>query len=349
MPDASRYARTSGSELINISEVDPAARYARGPYSCLACGHVLVPALGRTRKHHFKHKAGRPVDCLHETYLHQLAKMTLFTALSDAIHLGHPYYLIQYRDSVCDYFEDSFRVTCTNREMPSPQDLTTKFDRVDMEKGIDGFVADILLSSSRTSDQILLEIEVNHSCDDKKLSSGLSIVEIKVRSEADIERLKRGLDATSGSVWCYNQPPLGPVRQRCTTPCKATGLALLLYRNGKLWFTELDLATHEKITSDHYLAASNIIDPKTSYGPRGWPTIRVHLKDFMIRQAFQDGRHVRSCMLCRNNGGRVSDHEIYCDAKDRKEWMSSSAIGCEAYWPADSAEEAEHLFENKVK
>ena len=50
----------------------------QGPYTCLPCGHLMVPALGRTRKHHFKHKAGRPADCHNETYLHQLAKMTPF-------------------------------------------------------------------------------------------------------------------------------------------------------------------------------------------------------------------------------------------------------------------------------
>jgi hypothetical protein len=100
-PDASRHVQTVDGDLIEVSDIDPAARYARGPYTCLGCGHLMVPALGRTRKHHFKHKAGRPADCDNETYLHQLAKMALFSALSEAIRTGRSYWLTRDRPATC--------------------------------------------------------------------------------------------------------------------------------------------------------------------------------------------------------------------------------------------------------
>ncbi|QFT61825.1 hypothetical protein [Roseivivax sp. THAF30] len=349
MPDTNRYACASTGQVINITDVDPSARYALGPYTCLACDHVMVPALGRTRRHHFKHKAGRPASCLNETYLHQLAKMTLFAALSDAIRLGRPYNLVQNRKSVCDRYADQFGLICTRQSMPAPRDLAARYDRVALEAGIDGYAADILLSSSRTAEAMLLEIAVTHPCDEEKISSGLEIIEITVRGEDEIEALAQGLDAVSGRVQHHNPAQLDPVEKCCTEPCSATGLALLLYRNGKPWYAEPDLAAHEEITADPQLETSTMVDPRISYEQRRWSEIRDPLKAFMIAQAFEHGRHVRSCMLCWNNGGRVNDHDIYCDAKDRKVWMSSSAVGCPSYWPAETADEAERLFDSKVR
>jgi hypothetical protein len=40
-PDASRYVLTNEGNLIDISNVSPDDRYAQGPYSCLASGHLM--------------------------------------------------------------------------------------------------------------------------------------------------------------------------------------------------------------------------------------------------------------------------------------------------------------------
>jgi competence CoiA-like predicted nuclease len=119
MADASRYALSPTGTLVCISDVDADDRYAHGPYSCLACDHVMVPELGRVRKHHFKHKAGRPVDCLNETYLHQLAKKTLFEAINNAMVSGQEYLLIRHRDIICDHYAEQHNIVCTNQQMPA--------------------------------------------------------------------------------------------------------------------------------------------------------------------------------------------------------------------------------------
>lgn len=344
MPDASRYVMSSCGTLVCISDVDAADRYAHGPYSCLACGHIMVPALGRVRKHHFKHKAGRPADCLHETYLHQLAKKILYEAISGAMVAGQQYPLIRSRDIVCDHYAEPHGITCTNQQLPFPEDLAARYDRIDIEKGVNGFVADILLSSIATGETILLEIVVTHHCDDAKIASGLAIVEIMIRNEDDIEQLKRGLDATSGSVQYHNATPLSPIHQNCTAPCGASGLALLLYRNGKAWYSEVPLGADGYITSDPQLETYEVVDPKIGRGNRNWSTIKASLGEFIIRQAYDAGKFVRSCMLCQHNGGRANDNDIYCMAKGCKMWMSSSATTCDAYFPPPTSDDARELL-----
>lgn len=342
LPDASRYVRTGEGDLIDVCEVNPDDRYARGPYTCIACNHLMVPALGRARKHHFKHKAGRPADCYNETYLHQLAKMTLFSVLSEAIRTGQPYWLTRDRPVVCFYYQEPFGLSCTAQRAPYGTDLATMFDQVAVEAGVGGFIADILLSSSRSDARMLLEIAVTHPCDENKTSSGLPIIEIGILNEEAANRLRDGIDAASRHTRCHNLPSPDTAPHLCTTPCTAQGLALLLYQSGKAWYSELRIGTPDEvqILSDPNLLVHAIVDVKLGDPTRPWQTVRDHLGAFMIQQAFEDNRIIRSCLFCRNNGGRVDNHDAYCEAKDRKVWMSSSAIGCADYDPAGDGDEA---------
>ncbi len=302
----------------------------------------MVPALGRTRKHHFKHKAGRPVDCHNETYLHHLAKMVLFSALRDAIQMSHPYWFSRDRPVICSYYQERFGVSCTGQRAPYGTDLAAMFDRVELEAGVDGFVADILLSSSKSGARMLLEIAVTHPCDEPKISSGLPIIEISILSEDAANSLREGINAASGGTLCHNLPSPEAAPHLCTTPCHATGLALLLYKNGKAWYSEpaIENESPGQIQSDPHLVTHEIVDFQLGDRTRPWRTVLEHLGVFMIRQAFERGRPVKSCLLCLNNGGRVNDHDIYCVAKARNVWMSSSAIGCTDYDPADDDNDA---------
>lgn len=166
----------------------------------------------------------------------------------------------------------------------------------------------------------------------------------KISTEDHIEQLKRGIDATLGSVQYHNAKKLSPIKQDCTTPCSATGLALLLYRNGKAWYSEVPLGTDEYVTSDLHLVTYELTDPKLGRGDRQWSTIEASLGDFIIRQMYEMGQNVRSCLVCEHNGGRVNDKDIYCMANGRNMWMSSSATTCNSYSPPSSVSEARLFF-----
>lgn len=347
--DASRFVRAVDGGLIDVSEISSEDRYARGPYTCLACGHLMVPALGRTRKHHFNHKAGRPADCHGETYLHQLAKLALYTGLSAAMREGLPYPLTRAQPVICSYYEDAFGLACTGKRAALETDLAAMFDRVEMEAGAGGFVADVLLSSRASGERMLLEVAVSHSCDEEKIASGLPIVEIDIRSEEAAARLARGIDTTSGWTRCHNLHDPEPVPHRCTTPCTATALVALLYENGKVWYSETEIGKEKELLSDLRLVAHEVVDVRLGRPSRTWAEIVDYLGPFMIRHAFKVHRPVRSCLLCWNNGGRVNEHDIFCMAKNSLVWMSSSASGCSDYEPAADAEEAEQLLDGQVR
>mgnify|MGYP001627753691 CR=1 FL=1 len=343
-PDQSRFVRAVDGSLVDVSEIDPHDRHAKGPYSCLACGHIMVPALGRVRKHHFKHKAGRPPDCHRESYLHQLAKMTLYTALRSAMREDRPYWLTRERPAICSHYLDELGLTCTGKTAPFQVDLAAMFDRVEMEAGAGGFVADVLLSSTASGARMLLEVAVSHPCDAEKIASGLQIIEIEIGSEEAAARLAHGIDATGGTAICHNLPDPEPAPYLCSSPCTATALIALLYSSGKVWYAEAAIGGEAEILSDPHLAAHEIVE--VALGHQGWTQAEImgHLKAFMTRLAFEEGRSVRSCLMCWNNGGRANEHDIHCIAKGRRVWMSSSASGCTDYEPAADPEDAERLF-----
>jgi hypothetical protein len=349
MRDASRYTKSADGGLIDICTVDPGNRYARGPYRCLSCGHLMVPALGRTRKHHFKHKAGRPGNCVDETYLHQLGKLTLFNALSDAIKNKKRFPLTRPQSIICDRNAAEFGITCTSRTHIFVDNLARRFDSIEMEKGVAGFIADLLLTSSDTDDKLLLEIVVTHQSEQEKISSGLSIVEIEIKNEDDIETLKVGIDTTSANVKCYNLPALEGVPQRCIDPCDMPCVLFLLYDSGKAWFSRTSSRSVAELTSDPRLITWEIVDAQNSDGVRDQLPLLDPFKRFIVDQRFQHHRDVRSCMLCQYNGGQRNAHDIHCNDRDRSVWMSSSACGCPSYLPATDAEEAMLLLDNNLK
>jgi hypothetical protein len=343
-PDKSKYVRGADGNLVGIDEVSPENRYARGPYKCLSCDHLMVPALGSQRAHHFKHKAERPIDCLRETYLHELAKLTVFSAISDAMKYGSPYYIRRLAPAECDHFKAEFGFDCTSRQLPAQFDLTTQFDRVEMERGAKGYIADVLLSSSRTDDVLAIEIAVTHPCELEKIKSGLSIIEINLRAEDQIDKLRKGIDTTSSGITTHNLMALDVVKQRCVEPCSATVLMFLLYNSGKAWYAEPVLAEVREITSDPRLVTWEFGGVLRAGMQRSEQSVRRSLGDFMFRQKYEFGREVRSCLLCGHNGGRLNQNDIFCAERGSAVWMSSSATGCGTYWPTLDFEEAKALL-----
>ena len=70
-------------------------------------------------------------------------------------------------------------------------DLKKHYDKCKEETSHGGFVADLLLASSENPDRkpVFIEIWVTHECGQKKIDSGLRIIEIKIDSEEDIDAI----------------------------------------------------------------------------------------------------------------------------------------------------------------
>jgi|GEM_PF-5235956 len=334
--DMSRFVKGTDDALVEISEVNPEERYARGPYHCLSCGHVMVPALGTRRRHHFKHKAGRPDNCTNESYFHLLAKMTLFASLKRAMNGEEPFLILREAPGICSRHEKSFGVTCSGQGVLVSQDLAELYDTVRLEAGVEGFVADILLTSSKTGARLLVEIAVTHGCERQKIASGLPILEIRIASEEEAACLFGQIDTRKSDVKMHNTSELPAVSHYCEQSCMMSGLALLLYRSGKPWFQDVDVANIGSLEKDPHLLAYELQDVGRGRRSYSINTVRDRLLDFMVRQVRHHGREVRSCLICCHQSERLSEHDIRCMVTERPVWLSSGAIGCASYEPESS-------------
>ena len=157
-------------------------------YTCIACGSVMIPRLGKERAKHFAHK-GDAAHCSSETYLHILAKYKLKEKFDN-----NNEFLIQYYRKVrcidkdfCPFHKEE---QCCKKILKTV-DLKKHYDTCEMEKPVGGFVADLLLTCSDDPSRppVLIEINVTHECTEEKKESGNKIIEVRISSEEDIKLL----------------------------------------------------------------------------------------------------------------------------------------------------------------
>jgi len=174
------YANDGDGRLINVSE----ALHGK-IYYCPYCGAEMIPRQGKIRRWHFAHKSNLE-NCSYESYLHKIAKKKI-----KEIFDNNPVW-IEFQQKVfckaeCPLLnEDKCNWTKTNRV-----NLRDYYDKCEEEIEIDGFRADLLISSSTDSNRppILIEIWVKHKSRENKINSGYRIIEIKINSEKDLDNI----------------------------------------------------------------------------------------------------------------------------------------------------------------
>lgn len=154
-------------------------------YFCPYCNSPMIPRQGAIRKWHFAHKPDSSFPCNYESYLHKLAKLQMKNSFDNSKQ-----FFITFRQKFICSVDDcpiNFKEKCTWYDYKS-YDLKEVYDTCSIEKGINGFIADLILSDSTKQDKspILVEICVSHKSTIEKINSGLRIIEIKIESEEDI-------------------------------------------------------------------------------------------------------------------------------------------------------------------
>lgn len=172
------YALDENKEvLVHIDNAEKGRRYY-----CVGCGAEMKVKEGSERRKHFAHINGNPT-C--ESYLHKLAKRRIREAFLE----GKPFTITLNSRAVCNR-----ECLLNNRcEFDDRQDFNLRnyYDKCEDETSHGGFVADLLLTSSENPDRkpVFIEIWVTHECEQKKIGSGLRIIEIKIDSEEDIDAI----------------------------------------------------------------------------------------------------------------------------------------------------------------
>ncbi len=319
-----RFSKDKNGNIVDVRGIRDSNRHELAPYTCLGCSAEMIPALGAKNAHHFRHKA-ETSTCGRETYLHQAAKMAVAEAFQQAKLEKLPYSLRIEHTYACPISTRVAGIDCSRQQ---DQDLTTWYQDAVVEAGIKGFVADVLLTSTKAP-PLLVEIEVTHACEEEKVSSGLRIVEIQVQCEEDVVALRHGIDTTVPNVRVHGLSPK-PLSGSCTGSCFAQARTFILFKSGKTWmgmksFSELQKQSQAK-SVDHI----EVIEDDWEEEDLTIFDIDPHVR----RTAFELKKNVKSCLLCRHHAfssGRAGGQQpIWCFER-REDFAHNEAAQCPSF------------------
>ncbi|NJC05785.1 hypothetical protein GGQ97_001578 [Sphingomonas kaistensis] len=331
-----RYATDQHGVVVDVLSLDRGRGAPMPVFACAGCSGTVVPVLGATRERHFRHKATGDRTCSKETYLHRLAKTLVAESFRAAMNEERPYWLILEAQQVCRHWEKQFGFTCERESGMRRVDLTRYFDTARIEAGVEGFVADVLFSSSRTGDRLLAEIVVSHECSPEKVASGLRILEIGVHEEVDLTLLPTGIDTRRYWYRKHNFKPQKPLEASCRGRCNRNIAAFHVFESGKSFIkvgTPREIAAvmrAEKTVHSHIIgnAEHGIITPHLAAGSG------YHLE---AMKALSAGAPIKCCTFCRYAGSRTYEKPVFCKIK-RSEVGVNRAATCEAYRPSGRTE-----------
>ena len=326
-----RYASTDDGRNIAIEGLASSARVEGERYLCLGCGRELVPVLGKVREHHFRHKSDVEPACIPETYLHALAKRAFADSYCAAVAAGKPYYLTLPTNRVCKRWERNLGFACHREGGAVKFDLTTYFDMASMEQGTDGFIADVLLSSSRSHERMLVEIAVTHKCDPSKVSSGLRILELHIDHDDKVSAFEDGVDATLPWVQLHNFKEQPPTEVSCNRRCGAELSMFIVYNSGK----SILLSGHPSEVWGMQQKPAVVYSRVVKEIEQGLAIGYLAGDEGYRREAeiaLKSRAPIKCCSICRYAGFRTWEKPVFCKIK-KVEVGVNEAASCEAYRP----------------
>lgn len=173
------YALDKNQRLVNVKEA------AKGEeYLCPHCGGVMIPRQGTKRRWHFAHKGDTGV-CSDESYLHKLAKKRIRECFLSAEH----FYIWVPSKGVCSVSECPVG-KLERCSFPKRFDLKEEYNCCEEEEVVGRYRADLILRHDKNDCvPILIEIQVSHKCTERKIKSGYEIIEVRIDTEEDIDRI----------------------------------------------------------------------------------------------------------------------------------------------------------------
>lgn len=325
-----RYALSAAGELIDVMSLKNHTRRSLGKFTCLDCNRTLIPALGKIQAPHFRHKHDGKSICSRETYLHKLAKKLFVSSFLKAKRSGQSFELTLPRQRTCSKWAEKFDVTCLHPPGSVSYDLTKFFDTIEEERKTDGYIADVLLSSSKTGQRLLIEIKITHSCSPEKISSGQRIIEIDIKSEEDMSLFASGLDVRDTRLSAYNLKEPDTESVSCNRNCGTNTEAFHVYQSGKVFMQRDHPSNVEKVMARPSTIYTRLTNQQTDDGLNGpFNETDIHIESL---RAFRKGIDVRACTLCRYAAHDTWESAAFCKLQ-RKGVSNSDAADCSKYRP----------------
>lgn len=321
-----RYALDQHDQPIDVFGLERSLLDPGCVFRCVACGGELVAKLGDIKAKHFAHKS-LTSNCAYESYLHQLAKRTFYAEYSKCLENNKPFHLVRTESVTCNHFEHKHGYTCARTENKH-HDLIKYFDRVALEKHHNGFVADVLLQSSKTGEVLFVEFAVTHKCEEEKIRSGLRIVEYSLTDEEQLEPVKsHNLRDSDERITLYNFRTRNERRSVCGGNCAAKINVFVVYESKKSILLELD--PHREVDSQ---VRGKILHLEVLGKSSGEKEEQISLFRQKVREAHFNNVPLKNCFLCRYHGGDGVENAVFCKV-DRQSVGSNQAVECEKYRP----------------
>lgn len=182
-----KYALDEKNRIMSINQAN-LERNEGHNYHCISCGARMIACFGEVRNQHFAHHDD-DIHCGTETYLHMLAKRLI----KEKFDRDEQFLVGYYREVKCSEIATcpfAKEEECFSYKLET-FDLKEFYDICEEEKPVRNYIADLLLTNSSKPDRepVLLEIQVLHKSTSQKITSGLRIIEIRIKTEEDINSL----------------------------------------------------------------------------------------------------------------------------------------------------------------
>lgn len=333
-----RYALDSKDQITQADSL--AGIEHRDVYRCIACERELIARVnGSIKRPHFAHKSVG--ECDGETYLHKLGKQAFVETFHQCQEQGKPFMIRFTAPRVCNRFKSLTTRVCEVSDTPHEYDLTQYYTHLQTEKRDGEFIPDVsLLSTKRPDDIVYIEIAVNHFLSEEKARSGKRIIEIPVKTEEDIERIRSGvIDDQHASFKGFN-PKIHVVPDAECECAKRNYYAFYVFRSGKAQLDHGSLRSLEnKINRMQSLVWTRLRKEQTSdsgYGYYNDESTNTLFNTF-VSQAFSEEVPFKNCYLCKYSGKsweRMNEHCVFCKLH-KKSCDSNYANKCASYSVAE--------------
>lgn len=183
------YADVGTPELMHISGITQENRQSY-IYTCPYCKKGLRPRLGTKRTHCFAHKPGE--SCELDRYIHTTAERLL----KEKWDRDEPFEITmkvrtECKDKDTCIFYQHFCRGCLSEEIKT-YDLKKQFTQCVVEKKYGEFIPDLcLIDETGKHEPIFIEIWSKHKNSEKKKKSDYRIIEIRLKTVQELEKLPK--------------------------------------------------------------------------------------------------------------------------------------------------------------
>jgi len=305
------YADIGGKELLHISEVNEDNRRTYN-YVCPYCKKPLRPRLGLYRAHCFAHKKGERCDP--DRYIHR----TAIDLLEQKWNRDEPFEIKMTVRFECEEYGNCFfhydsERSCVREEVKT-YDLKKHYSRCLVEKKVGEFIPDLcLIDDTGKHEPIFIEIWSKHKNSEKKAESEYMIIEIRLKTTAELEELpKHPITESETVTFSHFKTSKGNLAEK-------SGLSLMrytLYGGSLKSYVDEQTVNCKNFRNNHHPKAIFEIDciKEEVYSSMG-------LLYYGNALAIDKGYDIRLCYLCQEYG------------PDRRRWRSyyddsNAPMGC---------------------